>query len=56
MLLRILGVIALVVGTVQTSHNLSGVRGLPAEEASSAIVQVVEPVRDLGYWDPDMGM
>ena len=56
MLLGILGVIALTVGTIQTSNDLAEARGLPLEEANPAIVQVVEPVQGLGYPDPDMGM
>lgn len=56
MILGILGAIALAVGTIQTSNDLAEARGLPLEGANPAIVQVAEPIQDLDYPDPDMGL
>jgi hypothetical protein len=54
MILSILSVIALTVGVVHSSADLSEADQLALEDSSAAIVQVVPPQEDLEY--PQLGL
>ena len=57
MFLAILGAIALAVGTIQTTNDLTETSAVSTLDGTSpAMVQAVDPTEDLGYPDPDMGL